>query len=394
MINRNRLQLSKIALCVAIAVGSATVYAQNTTSALSGRITAVDGKSVAGAAVKIVHVDSGSVTTTSTDADGRYSARGLRTGGPYTITITKDGKSETRNNVFLTLAETAVLDAKLGEVKPKVETIDVSASAISDAFSKSAMGAGSNIGRAELEGFGSINRNLQDYARNDPRLSQTDKERGEISLGGQNSRYNSVTVDGVNISDTFGLEANNLPTLKQPISIDAIQSVQVNVSNYDVTQKGYTGVNINAVTKSGTNDFKGSVYKVYRDDKYVNNQNYNRQTGLWTPRSPFLGRHDWYHVWRPDHQRQIVFLRRIRRTHLDARRASLWSHRQWLGERRYSAFGDHGCPTNCAVGLSHRYRHCRYRCFATVCERLDRKARLEHQRPPSRERSLQQDGTV
>lgn len=287
MINRNRLQLSKIALCVAIAVGSATVYAQNTTSALSGRITAVDGKSVAGAAVKIVHVDSGSVTTTSTDADGRYSARGLRTGGPYTITITKDGKSETRNNVFLTLAETAVLDAKLGEVKPKVETIDVSASAISDAFSKSAMGAGSNIGRAELEGFGSINRNLQDYARNDPRLSQTDKERGEISLGGQNSRYNSVTVDGVNISDTFGLEANNLPTLKQPISIDAIQSVQVNVSNYDVTQKGYTGVNINAVTKSGTNDFKGSVYKVYRDDKYVNNQNYNRQTGLWTPRSPF-----------------------------------------------------------------------------------------------------------
>jgi len=287
MINRNRLQLSKIALCVAIAVGSVSVYAQNTTSALAGRITAVDGKSVAGAQVRILHVESGSVTNTTTDADGRYSARGLRTGGPYTITITKDGKTETRTNVFLTLAETATLDAKLGEPKAKVESIEVAATAMSDAFSKSAMGAGTNIGRAELEGFGSINRNLQDYARNDPRLSQTDKERGEISLGGQNSRYNSVTVDGVNISDTFGLEANNLPTLKQPISIDAIQSVQVNVSNYDVTQKAYTGVNINAVTKSGTNDFRGSVYKVYRDDKYVNNQNYNRQTGVWTPRSPF-----------------------------------------------------------------------------------------------------------
>ena len=286
MINRNRLQLSKIALCVAIAVGSATVYAQNTTSALAGRITAVDGKSVAGAAVKIVHVDSGSVTNVVTDADGRYSARGLRTGGPYTITITKDGKTETRNNVFLTLAETAVLDAKLGEQKPKVETIEVAASAVADAFSKTAMGAGSNISRAELDAFGSINRNLQDYARNDPRLSQTDKERGEISLGGQNSRYNSITIDGVTTNDTFGLESNNLPTQKQPISIDAIQSVQVNVSNYDVTQKGYTGVNINAITKSGTNDFKGSVYKVYRDQKMVGDR-YNRSTNTYTPVLPF-----------------------------------------------------------------------------------------------------------
>jgi hypothetical protein len=286
MTNRNRLQLSKIALCVAIAVGSATVYAQNTTSALAGRITAVDGKSVAGAAVKIVHVDSGSVTNVVTDAEGRYSARGLRTGGPYTITITKDGKTETRNNVFLTLAETAVLDAKLGEQKPKVETIEVAASAVADAFSKTAMGAGSNISRAELDAFGSINRNLQDYARNDPRLSQTDKERGEISLGGQNSRYNSITIDGVTTNDTFGLESNNLPTQKQPISIDAIQSVQVNVSNYDVTQKGYTGVNINAITKSGTNDFKGSVYKVYRDQKMVGDR-YNRSTNTYTPVLPF-----------------------------------------------------------------------------------------------------------
>ncbi|MFN8695940.1 MAG: carboxypeptidase regulatory-like domain-containing protein [Burkholderiales bacterium] len=279
-----RMRISKIALCVALAIGAVPAMAQNTTSGLGGRVTAVDGKAVTGAQVRIVHVESGSVTNTTTDAEGRYSARGLRVGGPYTITITKDGVTEKRENVFLVLAESAVLDATLGK---KVEKIEVAATAISDAFSKTAMGTSTNIGRQELEAFGSINRNLQDYARNDPRLSQTDKERGEISLGGQNSRYNSVTVDGVNISDTFGLEANNLPTLKQPISIDAIQSVQVNVSNYDVTQKGYTGVNINAVTKSGTNDFKGSVYSVYRDDKIVNNQNFNRQTGVWTPRVPF-----------------------------------------------------------------------------------------------------------
>jgi hypothetical protein len=284
MNNPQRSRLSKIALCVALAVGSVPyAFAQNTTSGVGGRVIATDGKAVSGAQVRIVHTESGSVTNTTTDVDGRYSARGLRVGGPYTITITKDGVTDRRENVFLVLAESSTIDSTLG----KKETIEVAATAISDAFSKTAMGAGTNVGRQELENFGSINRNLQDYARNDPRLSQTDKERGEISLGGQNSRFNSVTVDGVNISDTFGLEANNLPTLKQPISIDAIQSVQINVSNYDVTQKGYTGVNINAVTKSGTNDFRGTVYRVYRDDKIVNNQNFNRQTNVWTPRAPF-----------------------------------------------------------------------------------------------------------
>ena len=117
MNNQHRMRLSQLAVCVAIAVGSIPAYAQNTTSAISGRITATDGKSVAGAAVRIVHVESGSVVNASTDAEGRYSARGLRVGGPYTITITKDGVTERRENVFLVLAETATLDAKLGASK-------------------------------------------------------------------------------------------------------------------------------------------------------------------------------------------------------------------------------------------------------------------------------------
>jgi hypothetical protein len=98
-------------------------------------------------------------------------------------------------------------------------------------------------------------------------VSQTDKERGEMSVAGQNSRYNSMTIDGVAVNDTFGLEANGSPTARQPISIEAIQSVQVNVANYDVTQKGYTGANINAVTKSGTNQWRGGAYFVFRDDR-------------------------------------------------------------------------------------------------------------------------------
>jgi hypothetical protein len=287
MNNQHRMRLTKIAFCVALAVGAASAFAQNTTSAVGGRITATDGKSVSGATVKIVHVESGSVTNLTTDAEGRYSARGLRVGGPYTITVTKDGVTDTRENVFLTLAETTTIDTKLGTAKAtSVEKIEVSATAVSDAFSKSAMGAGTNISREQLDSLSSIGRNLQDYARIDPRLSQTDKERGEISAGGQNTRFNSITVDGVSINDTFGLAANGLPTAKQPISIDAIQSVQVNISNYDVTQTAYTGANINAVTKSGTNKFKGSIYFVTRDEKLAGDR-VNRTTGTFSPPAPF-----------------------------------------------------------------------------------------------------------
>jgi hypothetical protein len=283
----HRTGLSKIALSVALALATLPVLAQNTTSAVGGRITGVDGKPASGAQVTILHNESGSVTNTVTDAEGRYSARGLRVGGPYTITITKAGVTEKRDGVFLLLADTTSVDAKLGGVTQTVETIVVTGkNAGSDKFSTTAMGAGTSFGRAELDTYASIQRNLQDYARIDPRVSQTDKERGEISVGGQNSRYNKITIDGVNISDTFGLEANTLPTLKQPISIDAIQSVQVNISNYDVTQTGYTGGNINAVTKSGTNDFHGSVSYVTRDDQYVG-QRYNRVSDIYTDAPKF-----------------------------------------------------------------------------------------------------------
>jgi hypothetical protein len=273
--NSNRWSFTRTALSAAAAiVVAAPVMAQNTTSAVSGRISASDGKPVAGATVTILHRESGSANNVTTDTEGRYSARGLRVGGPYTITVVKGSDKEVRENVYLALAETLSLDLRLGA--SQLETVVLTgARAQVGAYNAGAMGAGTSLGRQELDAYASISRSLQDYARIDPRLSQTDKERGEISALGQNSRFNSITVDGVNISDTFGLESNNLPTAKQPISIDAIQSVQVNVSNYDVTQKGYTGANINAVTKSGTNDLKGSVYYVYRDDG-LSGQRYNR----------------------------------------------------------------------------------------------------------------------
>jgi hypothetical protein len=269
-----RTALSAAVMVVASAV-SAPVLAQNTTAALGGRVTSPDGKPVAGATVLVVHNETRASNTLTTDADGRYSARGLRVGGPYTITISKGGQSDKREGVFLALAETLALDATLGAT---AETIVVTGrNAAASKINSATMGAGTNLGSAELAAYASIQRNLQDYARLDPRVAQTDKERGEISVAGQNSRYNSLTIDGVTTNDTFGLESNGFPTLKQPISIEAIQSVQVNVSNYDVTQKGYTGANINAVTKSGTNDWHGSLYYVYRDGELYGDR-YNRVT--------------------------------------------------------------------------------------------------------------------
>jgi hypothetical protein len=284
MINQKRIQLTKLALALSIALSATPSFAQNTTSAIAGRVSGADGKPASGATVSIVHTESGSVSTATTDAEGRYVARGLRSGGPYTIIITKNGVSEKKEGVFVQLAETTDVNAQLGVA---MQTVTVTGSvARSEKFSRTNMGAGTSIGAAELATQASIQRNLQDYARADPRVSQTDKERGEMSVAGQNSRYNSMTIDGVAVNDTFGLEANGSPTAKQPISIEAIQSVQVNVANYDVTQKGYTGANVNAVTKSGTNNWKGSLYYVFRNDNAAGDR-FNASANTYAPPAPF-----------------------------------------------------------------------------------------------------------
>ena len=276
------LGFTRTALSAAAAIViAAPALAQNTTAALGGRVTDAAGNPVSGATVVITHVESRSVSTTTTGADGRYAARGLRVGGPYSVVVTRGSQRDQRDNVFLTLAETTSLDAVLGATQ-----VVVTGQAQSAVFNRDTIGAGTQINNAQLNALASIQRNLQDYARTDPRLAQTDKERGEISALGQNSRFNRITIDGVTTNDTFGLESNNLPTAKQPISIDAIQSVQVNIANYDVTQKGYTGANINAVTKSGTNEFKGSVSYIWRDESLVGKR-INRTTGAYTDAPAF-----------------------------------------------------------------------------------------------------------
>lgn len=261
---------SRLALGLALALAAAPVFAQQTSSALSGLVVGSDGNPVAGADVIITHTESGTMRRATTDENGRYSSRGLRVGGPYTVLVLKDGfQSKSNENVYLKLAETASVSMFLEPMAPELEAVEVVAATQSSIFSPDKMGAGSNVSRDQIDSYASISRNIQDYIRLDPRISQTNKGRGEISAGGQNSRFNAIRIDGVNTSDTFGLEANNLPTLRQPISLDTIEEINIAIADYDVTQSGYTGANINAVTKSGTNEFSGSVYGAYRENKWV-----------------------------------------------------------------------------------------------------------------------------
>ncbi|KFN44968.1 TonB-dependent receptor [Arenimonas oryziterrae] len=289
MTNRNRVRLSKLSLGLALALAaSAPAFAQNTSAAVAGRIQAADGTALTGADVTITHVQTGTVSHVTTGADGRYSARGLRVGGPYTIVVTKDGKTSTRENVYLTLSEVTNVDATVGgAAATDIGAVTVTGSAIgSDVFSPTNMGSGTLVNQQQIEALPSIKRSIEDYVRLDPRIVQIDKERGGISAGGQNNRYNNIKIDGVPTNDQFGLNDSGLPALNQPISIDWIQEFNVGISNYDVTQSDFVGANINAVTKSGTNEFKGSVYGVYRDNKMIrDNENGTRFVGFdtdWT----------------------------------------------------------------------------------------------------------------
>ncbi|MFC5569599.1 TonB-dependent receptor domain-containing protein [Lysobacter yangpyeongensis] len=269
MTHSNRVRMSKLTLGLLAVLATAPAFAQSTAAGIGGRVVGADGKPVAGAEVTITHTESGTVSRAVTDADGRYNARGLRVGGPYTVSVNKAGEgSSSQDGIYLNLDKVNQVDAALNAEVTTLEAVQAVAGAGSELFSANKMGAGSNITREQLATMPTINRNLQDFVRLDPRVAQTDKARNEISVGGQNPRFNVVRVDGISTNDSFGLESNSLPTPRQPFSMDTIDEVAIDVANYDVTISGGTGGVINAVTKSGTNEFHGSVYGIYRDNDW------------------------------------------------------------------------------------------------------------------------------
>ena len=268
------------AIVAASAVHAPSAYAQVTSAAATGEVVSADGNPVSGLSVELRHVPSGTVSRTTTDADGRFNFRGVRVGGPYTITVSGSGyKSATLDNQFLQLGDTGGI---VVNVQPDgLAEVVIAANRVADpVFDSTRTGAGTRVAREQIEGLPSINRNIQDYVRTDPRIAQTDKERGEISAGGQNTRFNNIRIDGVSTNDGFGLESNNLPTERQPISIDSIESINIALADFDVARSGYTGASINAVTKSGTNEFKGSAYYITRSNDWVGKRAGNKFTGF------------------------------------------------------------------------------------------------------------------
>ncbi|PJK11562.1 Oar protein [Lysobacteraceae bacterium NML08-0793] len=266
------LRRSKLALGLVAALAAAPIFAQSTSSGVGGLVTDASGQPVAGAEITITHVESGTISRVTTDAQGRYNARGLRVGGPYTIVVSKAGVRNTEENIYLPLNQIATVNAHLAAAAATADLDRVVVTGVAggpEIFSQNRMGTATNVTRDTLDALPSANRNIQDFIRLDPRISQVSKADGAISAGGQNSRYNAIKIDGVSASDPFGLESNNLPTERQPVSMDAIQEINIDLANYDTTIFGGTGAVINAVTKSGTNKFSGSVYGSYRDGDWV-----------------------------------------------------------------------------------------------------------------------------
>lgn len=262
-------RVKRLAGALAVLLMAAPVYAQQTSSNLAGRVTDNEGVPLAGAEVIILHAPSGTTSRAITDAQGRYTARGLRVGGPYTVTITRDGfKGEATENVYLALGETSALNADLDTAAATLEAVQVVASAGYSVFSPDKQGAGTSISQQEIQALPSVGGNIQDFMRLDPRVTFISRSEGSISAGGQNPRFNSIAIDGVSASDTFGLEGNNMTTRRQPVSMEAIEAIDINLSNYDVSIAGAAGANVNAVTKSGSNEFHGSLYTYYRDSSW------------------------------------------------------------------------------------------------------------------------------
>jgi hypothetical protein len=262
----NKSKLNRIAIAVAMSVGmSATAMAQETSASISGNITGPQGNPAAGTTVTIVHVPSGSTKRTVVNESGQFSAIGLRVGGPYRVVFDSDKfEDKTVEDIFLQLGEQPSLNLALGS--DNIERVSVTASALS-AVEFGTTSPGSTFNITDLEQAASADRDIKDLIRIDPRISIAEANGDEaIICGGNNPRFSSLTVDGVRMNDSFGLNYNGYPTTRMPFSFDAIDQVAVEIAPFDVQYGGFTGCNINAVTKSGTNEIHGGVFYDYSSD--------------------------------------------------------------------------------------------------------------------------------
>ncbi len=241
-------------------IAGTVAYAQVTTSSLSGRVVDQNGEPVIGAAVVAQHEPSGTIYGAVTNADGRYTIQGMRTGGPYKVDFTCLGYQDAiYTGVTLQLAETFSLDAKIAESSEMLQGTVVIADASSKFNAQERTGAVTNIASDQITSMPTVSRSITDVTRLSPYGGNG------MSFAGSDGRTANFTVDGANFNNNFGLNSN-LPGGGNPISIDAIEEMQVVISPFDVRQTNFIGGGVNAITKSGTNKFKGSAYVYHKNE--------------------------------------------------------------------------------------------------------------------------------
>ena len=241
---------------VVMLVIAAAVNAQVTTSSMSGKVVDQSNEAIIGATIQAIHEPSGTHYGAITNVDGRYSIQGMRAGGPYKVEVSYVGyQSVVYKSINLQLGENYVLDANLKESTELLDEVVITASKSSNMKSDRA-GAVTNVDAARMSEVPTVSRSMNDIMRLTPQGANIGSG---FSVGGGNYRQSYVTVDGAAFNNAFGI-GSNLPAGGSPISLDALEQISVSTTPFDVRQSGFTGGAINAVTKSGTNEFKGTAY--------------------------------------------------------------------------------------------------------------------------------------
>ncbi|MDT8435515.1 MAG: TonB-dependent receptor [Gemmatimonadota bacterium] len=257
-------------LVLLLAAGSAGAQSA-TTGAAAGTITDQDGAPLAGAAVELVYGPTGFRTGAITNERGAFTLQGLEPGGPYTARISLLGyRPVTRENISISLGQTFRLNARLEVSAVELEALVVQADPLASQFSASTQGTATTITQEQLEELPALDRRFENLARLTPQIVATDANEGlGLSVVGQNNRFNTIQIDGSTVNDRFGLGATGTAggqARGKPIGFDAIKEFQVLLSPYDVRQGNFTGALINAITKSGGNEFFGSAFGFFRDE--------------------------------------------------------------------------------------------------------------------------------
>ncbi|MFT4830956.1 MAG: hypothetical protein ACI815_000595 [Psychroserpens sp.] len=253
---------TKFLLAISFLFFSGLVMAQVTTSNIRGTVIDDENLPLLGANIIAVHTPTGTRYGAITNEDGRFNLLNLRVGGPYEVTISYIGfKTETSSDVFLTLGATYNFDVKLVSDSQSLDEVIIVVERGTGPFGSDRTGAETSVGRRELTRLPTISRSAQDFTRLEPTASGN-------SFGGRNDQYNNFSLDGAIFNNPFGLDSPTPggQTGAQPISLDAIDQIQISTAPYDVTQSGFTGASVNAVTKSGSNELHGTVYGFYRNE--------------------------------------------------------------------------------------------------------------------------------